>query len=473
MIIWNKSNPMTFASIEYIFFLLGVFLFNWVFCNKSKTLQNVCLLMASYAFYAFFDWKCALLLFATSFSVYLAGLYFKKKGSSKLVCSSVIALNLAILGFFKYCNFFLQTISDINGGGYEPLNIIVPVGISFYTFSAISYVVDTYKGKIAPTEDVVECLLYTSFFPAILSGPIHKATVQLPQYQKKREFDYLLVTDGFKNFLWGAFMKLCVADKLGVYVDAVYGNIPNHNGTTLLFTSIIYTFQIYADFAGYSLMAIGSGKILGIRLQTNFLRPYFAKTITEFWSKWHISLTSWFRNYVYFPLGGNRVNRARWIFNIMSVFLLSGFWHGAAYTFIIWGAIHGFAQVVEKLLYGKKIKEMPKGHTIANIIRTVITFSIVSFAWIFFRLPSISDVCLVFEKIVTEQDAIFMDPMVYIGFVSLIIMVLKDMIDQKQWDLHLLNNQSKAVRIISCVGLVVYILLFGQLDGSSFIYFQF
>ena len=333
--------------------------------------------------------------------------------------------------------------------------------------------VDAYKGKIEPTEDVVACLLYTSFFPAILSGPIHKATVQLPQYQKKREFDYNLTVDGFKNFLWGAFMKLCVADKLGVYVDAVYGNIANHNGTTLLFTSVVYTFQIYADFAGYSLMAIGCGKMLGIKLQTNFIRPYFSKTITEFWSKWHISLTSWFRNYVYFPLGGNRVSKARWIFNIMAVFLLSGLWHGAAYTFIIWGAIHGVAQVIEKLIYGKKIKEVGSGFSVANVLRLVVTFAIVSFAWIFFRLPSMSDVTTVFGKIFTERGGLFMDPLVYIGFVSLALMIVKDYIDQKGWRVQLLNNKSKVVRIGSCVCLIAYILLFGQLDGGSFIYFQF
>jgi len=415
---------------------------------------------------------------------FFAGLYFKNnvieektfmgKTSRWWVSCIAIVICLGILGYFKYANFFLQSVNDILGENrFDSLSIILPVGISFYTFSAVSYIVDSYQKKIDPTSDIIAVLLYTSFFPAILSGPIHKASEQMPLWLKERTFDYDLVNQGFKNYVWGAFMKLCVADRLGMYVDAVYGNIANHSGTTLLISSIAYTLQIYADFAGYSLMAIGCGEMLGIKLQKNFNRPYFAKTITEFWSKWHMSLTGWFKNYVYFPLGGNRVSRGRWIFNIMVVFLLSGLWHGAAYTFIIWGAIHGIAQVIEKLIYGKRIKNISDKFSFGNLLRVLMTFSIVSFAWIFFRLPNTADVLEVIKKIFTDHRGLFIEPTLFLGFVSLFILFVKEVLDQFHSKIRLFNAKSLVVRYISISFLICYILLFGVLEGGQFIYFQF
>lgn len=473
---------MSIYSYKYIIVFFILFWVYWLLCKKKNT-QNALLLLASYVFYGLWDWRCLVLLFTTSIVAYGAGLYFKKESSDQKpflgktsrwwVRFSSIVFSLAILGYFKYANFFLLSISDLTGGGYEPLNIILPVGISFYTFSAISYIVDCYQKKLEPTTDLMAGLLYTSFFPAILSGPIHKATNQLPQYLKKREFDYNLVNQGFKDYLWGAFMKLCVADRLGMYVDAVYGNIANHSGTTMLVTSVAYTLQIYADFAGYSLMAIGCGKMLGIKLQTNFNLPYFAKTITEFWSKWHMSLTGWFKNYVYFPLGGNRVSKGRWIINIMVVFLLSGLWHGAAYTFIIWGAIHGVAQVLEKLIYGKKIKEINDNFSLANILRVLLTFVIVNFAWIFFRIPDIHDVFSVIGKIFTDRGYLFIEPTLFLALASLTIMVVKDSCEQFGTKIRLFNSKYTVVRYLSVALLIGYILLFGVLEGGQFIYFQF
>lgn len=475
---------MIIYSFKYIVAFFILFWIYWLLC-KNKNTQNGLLLIASYVFYGLWDWRCLALLFATSMVAYGAGLYFKKerndqktflgKTSRWWVSFGSIVFSLAILGYFKYANFFLLSIIDLTGcgGGYEPLNIILPVGISFYTFSAISYIVDCYQKKLEPTTDLMAGLLYTSFFPAILSGPIHKATEQLPQYLEKREFDYNLVNQGFKDYLWGAFMKLCVADRLGMYVDAVYGNIANHSGTTMLVTSVAYTLQIYADFAGYSLMAIGCGKMLGIKLQTNFNLPYFAKTITEFWSKWHMSLTGWFKNYVYFPLGGNRVSKGRWIFNIMVVFLLSGLWHGAAYTFIIWGAIHGVAQVLEKLIYGKKIKEINNRFSLANILRVLLTFAIVNFAWIFFRIPDIHDVFTVIGKIFTDHGNLFIEPTLFLAMASLVIMIIKDSCDQFSAKVQLFNSKYVVVRYLSVALLIGYILLLGVLEGGQFIYFQF
>lgn len=473
---------MSIYSYKFIisfFFLFWVF---WLLCKKKNT-QNILLLVASYVFYGLWDWRCLLLLFATSIVSYGAGVYFKKapksdktflgKNSRWWVSCGVIVFSLGILVYFKYTNFFLQSINEIAGVSFEPLRIILPVGISFYTFSAISYVVDCYQEKLEPTTNLMAGLLYTSFFPAILSGPIHKATEQLPQYLKARTFDYDLINQGFKDYVWGVFMKLCVADRLGMYVDAVYGNITNHNGTTLLVASVAYTIQIYADFAGYSLMAIGCGKMLGIRLQNNFNLPYFSKTITEFWSKWHMSLTGWFKNYVYFPLGGNRVSKVRWIFNIMVVFLLSGFWHGAAYTFIVWGAIHGVVQVIEKLIYGKRIKEIENKFTVVNVIRLLITFTIVNFAWIFFRLSNINEVFTVIGKIFTDKGHLFIEPTLFLALASLVIMVVKDGCEQIGAKVKLFNNKYAVVRYLSLAMLIGYILLLGVLEGGQFIYFQF
>lgn len=473
---------MSIYSYKYIIAFFILFWVYWLLCKKKNT-QNALLLLASYVFYGLWDWRCLFLLFATSIVAYGAGVYFKKnplptksflhKSTRWWVSCGAVAFSLAVLGYFKYANFFLQSISDLSGCRYEPLNIILPVGISFYTFSAISYIVDCYQKKLEPTSDLMAGLLYTSFFPAILSGPIHKATEQLPQYLKARVFDYDLVNKGFKDYVWGAFMKLCVADRLGMYVDAVYGNIANHSGNTMLVASVAYTLQIYADFAGYSLMAIGCGKMLGIKLQTNFNLPYFAKTITEFWSKWHMSLTSWFKNYVYFPLGGNRVSKSRWILNIMVVFLLSGLWHGAAYTFIIWGAIHGVAQVLEKLVYGKKIKEINNKFSLANILRVLLTFAIVNFAWIFFRIPDIHDVFSVIGKIFTDRGHLFVEPTLFLALASLVIMVIKDSCDQFGTKIGLFNSKYAVVRYLSVALLIGYTLLFGVLDGGQFIYFQF
>lgn len=471
---------MQFCSLSYLIAFTAFFWVYWVL-GRSKSIQNLLLLIVSYAFYAMYDWRCSFLMLFTSLSVYIASIFIdnvrqssKGNNKAKLILAITIILNLIVLGYFKYCNFFLQSLGDITGSEFSMLNIILPVGISFYTFSSISYVVDVYQRKIPSSKDIISVLTYVSFFPAILSGPIHKATEQLPQYLKKREFDAELITAGFRNFIWGAFMKLCIADRLGMYVDAVYSNIPHHNGTTLTLASVFYTLQIYADFAGYSLMAIGCGKMLGIQLQTNFIRPYFSKTITEFWSKWHISLTSWFRNYVYFPLGGNRCSKGRWIANIMIVFLLSGLWHGAAYTFVIWGAMHGVAQVIEKLIYKDKIKNFKDSLSFTSILRIIFTFSIVSIAWIFFRIPDLQDAVVVISKMFTNVGAPFIDShTLFFVAVSFPILFAKDFCDQWLPYLKLLESSNSKIRFVSCLVLVAFILLFGKLDSQSFIYFQF
>lgn len=474
---------MQFCSLQYIVSFVAFLIIYWSFCRNVKT-QNFLLLVASYAFYALWDWRCLFLLLTTSLTSYIAGRVIavsneKNQGGvdkKRQKCAAIlsIALNLGILAVFKYYNFFVTSFCDIFGiQNQSTLNIVLPVGISFYTFSAISYIVDVKQGKLQPVKDVVVGLLYTSFFPAILSGPIHKATEQIPQYLKKREFDLQFAFDGFKLFIWGAFMKLCVADRIGMYVDAVYCNISHHNGTSLMMAAVFYSIQIYADFAGYSNMAIGCGKLLGIRLQNNFSRPYFSKTITEFWSRWHISLTSWFKNYVYIPLGGNRVNKARWICNIMVVFLLSGLWHGAAYGFIIWGAMHGLIQVVEKLIYGNKIKSINNRASLLNVVRIPLTFFLVTIAWIFFRLPA-NEAGVVVGKIFSNSGLPFLDMHTLLFFVvSFLVMCCKDIIDEWMPSLAQKANKQIWLGIFACMVLAAFTLLVGNLDAGAFIYFQF
>lgn len=306
-------------------------------------------------------------------------------------------------------------------------------------------------------------------------APISRAQKQLPQYFERRDFDYEKAVSACRLMLIGGMMKLCLADRLGIYVDTVYANITHHNGTTLLFTSILYTIQIYADFAGYSLMAVGSGKLLGVELQTNFIRPYFAKTVTDFWRRWHISLTTWFRDYIYFPLGGNRCSKVRWIFNTMIVFTISGLWHGAAYTFIIWGALHGVCMVIERLVYGDKIKIISNNLSFANFFRLLLTFTIVTFAWIFFRVSDLGDVMTIFRKILTESGSLFMDAdtLAYAFLFTILILTVDFIEEYFSGKVTFMNSKYTIVRWISYVVMVVMILLFGVLDGGSFIYFQF
>ena len=273
----------------------------------------------------------------------------------------------------------------------------------------------------------------------------------------------------------GGVIKLCLADRLGIYVDAVYSNIAHHNGTTLLLASILYTIQIYADFAGYSLMAIGCGRMLGIELPENFCRPYFARTVTDFWRRWHISLTTWFRDYIYFPLGGNRCSKARWAFNTIAVFTISGLWHGAAYTFVIWGAFHGLCMVVERLAYGNRIKAITNDINLVNTLRLILTFTIVNFAWVFFRITNLPDVFLVFKKILTEHGSPFVDAdtLFYAVMFAILLFIIEFMEEHFKGRIKVLSSKHFVVRWSAYIAMVMMILLFGVLDGGSFIYFQF
>ena len=473
---------MTFSSVEYLIFFPTVFMLYWML-GRTKTVQNMLIVAASLVFYGWWDWRFLGLLLITVLTTFYGGAFIQKADGNrkrqKWISAAVIVLNLGILFFFKYYNFFIQSFIDVFSlFGKElsgsTLKIILPVGISFYTFTALSYTIDVYQRRAEATKDLLAYCAYTMFFPSILSGPISRATKQLPQYFQKREFCYDKAVEACKFILMGAVMKLCLADRLGIYVDTVYANIPQHNGTTLMFASVLYTIQIYADFAGYSMMAVGSGKLLGIELQTNFIRPYFSKTVTEFWRRWHISLTTWFRDYIYFPLGGNRVSKARWMLNTMIVFTVSGLWHGAAYTFLIWGALHGACMIAERLLYGKRIKEISDRLTFPNILRMLLTFCIVSFAWIFFRAETIGDATSIISRIFLSHGSLFIDVnTLSMAFLAFVIVFMYDFTQEYGVRLKLLNSRFTVVRYATAAFLICYIIGFGVLNGGSFIYFQF
>lgn len=474
---------MTLSSLEYFIFLPVVFLGFWLLFSKNIKTQNIFLVIINFLFYGIWDWRFLLLLCITILSTYYTAYKIENAQSKSrrvwLVCAIIV--NVGILFFFKYYNFFITSFIDafsLMGVNVQAtsLKIILPIGISFYTFTALSYPIDVYQKKRGVTSDFLAYTAYVSFFPAILCGPIGKSKDILEQFLQKRIFDYIKVVDACKYIIWGVVLKLCLADRIGCYVDGIYGSYNDYNGTTLFLCSVLYSIQIYADFAGYSLIAIGSGKLLGVELQQNFNRPYFARTLTDFWKRWHISLTSWFRDYIYYPLGGNRCGKTRWIINTMIVFVISGLWHGANYTFLIWGALHGVCMVIERIAYGNKIKTVPQEQlNVINIIRVLITFMVVNIAWIFFRLDSVGDAYNVCHKIFTNVGAVNIDINLFGYFLPVLFIVLASEIYQEHncGKFLLMNNSHRIIRWIGYVFSGLLIMLFGSFGQSNFIYFQF
>lgn len=384
-------------------FLLYWFVFDR-FISKSKhqlKLQNAFVVAASYVFYGWWDWRFLLLIAFTSFCSWGSGLLIGKaetKGKAKRWMWLNIVLNLCILALFKYYDFFVTEFAHLFHISTEGLllKVILPVGISFYTFQALSYSIDVYRGKIAPTKDIVAFFAFISFFPQLVAGPIERATNLLPQFLKKREFRYDNAVDGMRQILWGLFKKIVVADNCAVYVDQVFSTYAEQSGSTLLMAAIFFTFQIYGDFSGYSDIAIGTAKLFGIKLMRNFNVPYFSRDIAEFWRRWHISLTTWFRDYVYIPLGGSRVSKWKVIRNTFIIFLVSGFWHGANWTFIAWGAYHAIL-FLPLILTGKNRKytnQVAEGRflpTLKEMGQILLTFFLAVIGWIIFRSATISD----------------------------------------------------------------------------------
>lgn len=393
---------MLFNSIEFAIFLPIVFAIYWLL-NRNLKLQNIFAVLASYVFYAWWDWRFLGLLFGISFLSWGCGLLIYHTPYTihhtlkpKFWLWFDVAISLGILGVFKYYNFFVLSFADLFGlqNSIHSLKIVLPLGISFFTFQAISYVVDVYKHKIEPT-NLIDCLLYIGFFPKLLAGPIELPTNLIPQIQKSRVFDYNLAVDGCRQMLWGLFKKVVVADNCASFVNQIYDDYTNQSGSTLLLAAIFYTIQIYGDFSGYSDMAIGTAKLLGFRFRDNFLFPYFSRNMNEFWRRWHISLNTWFVDYVYIPLGGSREGKWKTIRNTMIIFLLSGLWHGADWSFVAWGAYHGLLLVLLILLnrntkyeqvvaYGKFLPSLKE------LGQMLFVFLLATFGWMMFRADNMT-----------------------------------------------------------------------------------
>lgn len=393
---------MLFNSLDFAIFLPIVFILYWFVTNKKLGLQNLLIVTASYVFYGWWDWRFLSLIIFSTVVDYLVGRRLKNEESQpkrKILLWISILVNLGFLGVFKYYNFFLDNfISAFSFFGTEikanSLNIILPVGISFYTFQTLSYTIDVYKRKLEPTKDFIAFSAFVSFFPQLVAGPIERATNLLPQFYNKRTFDYSKAVDGMRQILWGLFKKIVIADNCAEYVNLIFNNSADYSGSTLVLGAIFFTFQIYGDFSGYSDIAIGTSRLFGFNLMRNFAFPYFSRDIAEFWRRWHISLSTWFRDYLYIPLGGSRGGTLMKIRNTFIIFLVSGFWHGANWTFIAWGALNAIYFLPLLLTNNNRnnlgiVAQRKYLPTIKELFQMLVTFGLTVFAWIFFRAENI------------------------------------------------------------------------------------
>lgn len=481
---------MLFQSIEFLVFLPIVFILYWFVFKKLKV-QNALVLVASYVFYGWWDWRFLILIAITSGFSYWSGLLIKnnegKPRAQKWICAGNITINLLILCVFKYFNFFSENFAKLFGlFGLEldsvTLNVILPVGISFYTFQALSYTIDVYRRKIEPTKDAVAFFAFISFFPQLVAGPIERATNLLPQFQKPRKFDYATAVDGCRQMLWGFFKKIVIADNCAVYVNEVFSNYQDQSGSTLLLAAVLFTFQIYGDFSGYSDIAIGCAKLFGVRLMRNFNVPYFSRDIAEFWRRWHISLTTWFRDYIYIPLGGSRVSKVKVIRNTFIIFLVSGFWHGADWTFIVWGAYHALL-FLPLILLGKNRKNtniVAEGRLLPSFkefLQMLLTFMLVVIGWIIFRAESIGQawgyVCGIFDASLLSVPWLKTRTYYIPLFSYILIMLAVEWLQRdKQHGLDLQKVRSSIFKYVIYYVILGFI-LYNCNPQQTFIYFQF
>lgn len=481
---------MIFNSFNFIVLFPLIFLLYYVIPAKYKRARNLFLLVVSYALYVTWKPVFTLVLLAVTAVTYFGGrilsLEFRVQNLELAVCHKKrLVWAFGLLGLlpllaFKYYNFLNESISEgLAAVGLQftlpGLNWAVPIGISFFTFQSVGYMLDVYYGRIKAERNFLDYALFISFFPSILSGPINKASLVLPQIKNLRTyFDYGKTVAGLRMILWGMFMKVVVADRVGLYVDTVLPSYMNYTGVTCFVASLFYTIQIYADFAGYSLMAMGVGKLLGFELTENFRRPYFSVSVTDFWRRWHISLSTWLKDYVYIPMGGSRCSRLRNYWNIFVTFLVSGIWHGANWTFIVWGIWHGLFQIVEKALGQQKCEYGALGKT----IKIVITFLLVNFAWIFFRMPTLGDACGVIVHIFDLHQSMALEitskHIFALMMIGTVLLFIKDWTDEFAPNkLKLFENKNRVVRWASYLSVIIMIMLTGVFDAGQFIYANF
>lgn len=480
---------MLFNSFEFLVFLPIVFLLYW-FVFRGRQWQNLLVVVASYIFYGWWDWRFLLLIALTSLCSYGSGLlleqYEGQRRKQKLVSASNIVLNLSILGVFKYYNFFVENLDALLGAlgwhlDWVTMNIILPVGISFYTFQALSYTIDVYQKKLPATHDPVEFFAYISFFPQLVAGPIERATNLLPQFQQKRHFDYAKAVDGMRQMLWGFFKKIVIADSCAVAVNTYWCEYSELTGISLFVMGVLFTFQIYCDFSGYSDIAIGCARLFGFNLMRNFNYPYFSRSIPEFWRRWHISLTTWFRDYIYFPLGGSRCNKWKIIRNVYIVWGISGLWHGANWTFVCWGLFHATLLAIYNIIgintkyknvaaYGRYLP------SIKEFFQILLTFVLAVIGWIIFRAENMQQA---YDFLSRMFLTMFDDYNIKYGKVLLLyglgLLIVEWLQRDKQHALQFSNIKPFNYRWVRWMIYYILLVIIAQNVGNeqTFIYFQF
>lgn len=478
---------MFFNSINFGLFFVIVFFLYWFVFNRSLKIQNLFLVICSYFFYACWDWRFLFLLAFSTILDYFSGLQIDKaqaKSKKKFWLILSVGINLGFLGFFKYYNFFVESFAELlTSIGFTPhvstLSIILPVGISFYTFHGLSYVFDIYNGKIKPSHNWSEYTLFVSFFPLLVAGPIERATHLLPQVEKPRTFNYSKAIDGLRQILWGLIKKIVIADNCAELVNTIFEGQDHYSGSTLVLGAMLFAIQIYGDFSGYSDIALGTARLLGFELLQNFRFPYFSRDIAEFWRRWHISLSSWFKDYLYIPLGGSRQGMAKTIRNTFIIFLVSGFWHGANWTFIMWGGLNALFILPSVIFKTNRnnLDTVAEGRMLPSIKefgQLMLTFSLSSLAWIFFRSETISSAFVYIKNIFSAS--LFKKPEVMSGSVILLVIafiIIEWCGRENKYAIEKFGLTWKApFRWTFYYILILAILLLGGTE-QEFIYFQF
>lgn len=479
---------MLFNSFEFLLFLPIVFFLYW-FVFRERRWQNGLVVIASYVFYGWWDWRFLLLIVFTSLCSFGSGRlmahYEGQRQSQRFIAVANIVLNIGVLGVFKYYNFFMDNLDALFRVfgcqlDWVTMNIVLPVGISFYTFQALSYTIDVYQKKLPATHDIVEFFAYISFFPQLVAGPIERATHLLPQFQQPRSFNYAKAVDGLRQMLWGFVKKMIVADNCAVAANMIWDNYTEESGLVLMLGAVLFTFQIYCDFSGYSDIAIGCARLFGIHLKCNFKFPYFSSNIQEFWRRWHISLMTWFRDYLYIPLGGNRGTHMTTIRNTLIVFAISGLWHGANWTFVVWGLYHALLVSAYMMCVGegRGAKKQGYGHSLAIFVQTLFTFALVVVGWVLFRAETIPQaydyLCRMFFSGLSWEVA-----SIPLGKQALLWSLLVMGVEWFQRDRHHALQLPERTGWQSIAGrwilyyVLIALLLFYHGEQNEFIYFQF
>ena len=479
---------MLFNSKEFFYFFIGVVTIYFSIPHKYRWAW---LLIASYYFYMAWNPIYSILILLYTVITYFFALQIgktDKKSERKIYLSVALFITLLILFIFKYFNFFSDFTNSIlnlvnSQRKVSVLDVLLPVGISFYTFQTMSYLIDVYRKEKEPEHHFGKYALYVSFFPQLVAGPIERSTRLMPQFFEKHEFEYDRAVSGLRLMLWGFFKKLVIADRSSIIVDSIYNSPGGHTGPVLIIATYLFAFQIYCDFSGYSDIAIGTARILGYDLMENFRRPYFSKSVIEFWRKWHISLSTWFRDYLYIPMGGNRVPKIRWVYNIIVVFLITGFWHGANWTFLVWGGLHGLFLLINNFISFLKgiINWQPDNKYVStglSLLSILITFHVVTFCWIFFRAKSLSDSLYIVKHLFIWKPLNINDFGVTISelailIIAIILMEVTHVFQEISLRMKRQISLSRPVRWALYYSLIVMIVVFGVFDQSAFIYFQF